>query len=139
MKYNSQNLGTTSYCLPGLTHNATAQFTSNTLPSHSQSLIVSSRITLSLLRLFIFVSVRLINFRLLPNLIDQATEVIRHPERESARSAPPPQRGWEIQSSAKRRTAGLVNCVPVVAHDFCLALPAAFTQPRPHLLADPCT
>ena len=34
---------------------------------------------------------------------------------------------------------GLVNFVPAVAYHFCLALPAAFTQPRVRLLAEPCT
>ena len=34
---------------------------------------------------------------------------------------------------------GLVNFVPAVAYHFCLALPAAFTQPGAQLLAEPCT
>ena len=34
-----------------------------------------------------------------------------------------------VQESAKRRSPGLVNFVPGVAYHFCLALPAAFTQP----------
>ena len=42
-----------------------------------------------------------------------------------------------IQGSAKRRSPGLVNIVAAVAHHFCLALPAAFTQPGLHLLAEP--
>ena len=33
---------------------------------------------------------------------------------------------------------GLVNFVPAVAYHFCPALPAAFTQPGDHLLAQPC-
>ena len=44
-----------------------------------------------------------------------------------------------VQGSAKRRSPGLVNSVAAVAYHFCLALPAAFTQPGDHLLADPCT
>ena len=32
-----------------------------------------------------------------------------------------------------------MNLVPAVAYHFCLALPAAFTQPGAHLLAEPCT
>ena len=43
-----------------------------------------------------------------------------------------------VQGSAKRRAPDLVNFVPVVAHHFCLALPAAFTQPGAQLLAHPC-
>merc|ERR1719229_1692728 len=43
-----------------------------------------------------------------------------------------------VQSSAKRRSPGLVNFVTAVAHNFCLALHAAFTQPGNHLLAGPC-
>ena len=33
----------------------------------------------------------------------------------------------------------MVNFVPAVAYHFCLYLPAAFTQPGDHLLAEPCT
>ena len=44
-----------------------------------------------------------------------------------------------LQGSAKRRSSGLVNFVSAVAYHFCLALPAAFTQPGIHLLAKPCT
>ena len=33
----------------------------------------------------------------------------------------------------------MVNFVPAVAYPFCLALPAAFTQPGDHLLAEHCT
>ena len=33
----------------------------------------------------------------------------------------------------------MVNFVPAFAYHFCLALPAAFTQPGNHLLAEPCT
>ena len=43
-----------------------------------------------------------------------------------------------IQGEAKRRSPGLVNFVAAVAYHFCLALPAAFTQPGAHLLAEPC-
>ena len=43
------------------------------------------------------------------------------------------------QRSAKICAPGLVNSVPAVAYYFCLALPAAFTQPGVHLLAEPCT
>ena len=32
----------------------------------------------------------------------------------------------------------LVNFVPAVAYHICLAMPAAFTQPKNHLLAEPC-
>ena len=32
----------------------------------------------------------------------------------------------------------MVKFVPAVAYHFCLALPAAFTQPGDHLLAEPC-
>ena len=42
------------------------------------------------------------------------------------------------QRSAKICAPGLVNSVPAVAYYFCLALPAAFTQPGVHLLAEPC-
>ena len=41
------------------------------------------------------------------------------------------------QGSAKRRSPGLVNSVPAVAYHFCPPLPAAFTQPGDHLVADP--
>ena len=41
--------------------------------------------------------------------------------------------------SAKRLWPGLVNYVAAVAYHSCLALPAAFTQPRGHLLAEPCS
>ena len=43
-----------------------------------------------------------------------------------------------LQSSAKRRSPGLVNFVTAPAYHSCLALPAAFTQPGDHLLAEPC-
>ena len=33
----------------------------------------------------------------------------------------------------------MVNFVAVVAYHFCLALPAAVTQPGVHLIAEPCT
>ena len=42
-------------------------------------------------------------------------------------------------SLPKSRSPGLVTFVPGVADHFCLALPAAFTQPGEHLLAEPCT
>ena len=40
--------------------------------------------------------------------------------------------------SAKRRTPGLVNFVTALAYHFCLALPAALTQPGDHLFAELC-
>ena len=45
----------------------------------------------------------------------------------------------QVQGSAKRRASGFVNFVPAVAYHSYLALPAAFTQPGAHLLAEPCT
>ena len=42
-----------------------------------------------------------------------------------------------LQGSAKRLWQGLVNFVTALAYHFCLALPAAFTQPGQSLLADP--
>ena len=48
---------------------------------------------------------------------------------------PPPQASLTqgpVQGTAIRRFPGLVNFV------FCVALPAAFTQPGDHLLAEPC-
>ena len=44
----------------------------------------------------------------------------------------------QIQGSAKRQSSDLVNSVAAVAFHFCLALPAAFTQPGDHLLGHPC-
>ena len=44
----------------------------------------------------------------------------------------------EIQGSAKRQSTGLVNFVTALAYHFYLALPASFTQPGDHLLAEPC-
>ena len=44
-----------------------------------------------------------------------------------------------VQGSAKRQSPGLVNVVPALAYHFCLALPAEFTQPGNHLLAELCT
>ena len=38
---------------------------------------------------------------------------------------------------AKRRSPGLMNLVAPVSYHFCLALPATFTQPGDHLLAEP--
>ena len=43
-----------------------------------------------------------------------------------------------VQGSAKKRSPSLVNIVAAVACHLRLALPAAFTQPGAHLLADPC-
>ena len=43
-----------------------------------------------------------------------------------------------VQGLAKRWSPGLVNFVPALAYHFCLVLPAAFTQPGAHLLAEPC-
>ena len=43
-----------------------------------------------------------------------------------------------IQGSAKRWSPGLVNFVTALAYHFCLALPAAFTQPGARLFADLC-
>ena len=43
-----------------------------------------------------------------------------------------------VQSSAKRQAPGSVNFAHALAYLFCLALPAAFTQPGDHLLAEPC-
>ena len=40
---------------------------------------------------------------------------------------------------AERRSPGLVNLFSALAYHFCPALPAAFTQPWDHLLAEPCT
>ena len=40
-----------------------------------------------------------------------------------------------LQGSAKRRSPGLVNLVTAVAYHFCLALPAAFTQPGYHFFS----
>ena len=44
-----------------------------------------------------------------------------------------------IQSSEILFVPGLVNFLSIVACQFCLALPVAYTQPGTHLLADPCT
>ena len=44
-----------------------------------------------------------------------------------------------VQGSSKRRSPGLMNFVPAVAYHPCLILPAAFTQPGDHLLAEPCS
>ena len=44
----------------------------------------------------------------------------------------------DIQGSANRWSTGLVSFVPALAYHFCLALPAAFTQPGACLLAEPC-
>ena len=43
-----------------------------------------------------------------------------------------------VQEWPKRWVPGLVNFVPAVACHFCLALPAEFTQPGDHLVAEPC-
>ena len=42
-----------------------------------------------------------------------------------------------IQGSAKRWSPELVNFVIALAYHFCLASPAAFTQPEDHVLAEP--
>ena len=42
-----------------------------------------------------------------------------------------------LQRSAKVNAPGLVNFIPAVAYHICLNLPAAFTQPVDHLLAEP--
>ena len=42
-----------------------------------------------------------------------------------------------VRDLADRRSPGLVNFVPALACHFCLDLPAAFTQPGDHLLAEP--
>ena len=48
-------------------------------------------------------------------------------------------RGFDdVQGSDKRRSPGLVKFVIVLAYQFCMAFPAAFTQPGDHLLAEPC-
>ena len=43
-----------------------------------------------------------------------------------------------LQGSTNRRVPSLVNFVPALAYHFCLNLPAAFTQPKAHLLVEPC-
>ena len=43
-----------------------------------------------------------------------------------------------IQGLAKRWSLGLVNFVTALVYHLCLAMPTAFTQPRNHLLAEPC-
>ena len=52
---------------------------------------------------------------------------------------PPPSflNAVSIQGLAKRRSIGLVNFVTLRAYLLCLALPAVFTQPGHHLLAEP--
>ena len=67
----------------------------------------------------------------------------QHDQRETARRSSR-NRSWMqsmkvVQGSAKRHAQGLVNFISAVAFHFCLALPAVFTQPRAHLLAEPCT
>ena len=44
-----------------------------------------------------------------------------------------------LQGSPERLRPGLVNFVTAVAYNFCLSLPAAFTQPGCSLLSGPCT
>ena len=44
-----------------------------------------------------------------------------------------------VRDLAKRRSLGLVNFVTALAYNFCLALPAAFTQTGNHHLAELCT
>ena len=43
----------------------------------------------------------------------------------------------DVQGPAKERSPGLVRFVPALAYHICLALPAAFTHPGDHLLANP--
>ena len=43
-----------------------------------------------------------------------------------------------LQGSAKRWAPGLVNFITSVSYHFCPSLPAAFTRPGDHLLADLC-
>ena len=43
-----------------------------------------------------------------------------------------------LHRSAKMRYPGLVEFVVALAYHIYLSLPAAFTQPRDHLLAEPC-
>ena len=45
----------------------------------------------------------------------------------------------QAAGSAQRWSPGLVNFDAALAYHFCLALPAAFSQPRDHLLAEPCS
>ena len=51
--------------------------------------------------------------------------------------------GWaghiHVQISAKVGAPGLVNFITAVAYHICPSLPAAFTQPGVHLIAEPCT
>ena len=44
----------------------------------------------------------------------------------------------DAQGPAKRWSPGLVNFVAAFVYHFCMASPAAFTQPGKHLLAEPC-
>ena len=44
----------------------------------------------------------------------------------------------DVQGSTNRRASGLVNFVTALAYLFCLNFPAAFTQPGPRLLVEPC-
>ena len=55
-------------------------------------------------------------------------------------SARKKKKGWLCykQGAAKRQNPGLVNLVPAVVYQFCLALPEALTQPGAHLIAYPC-
>ena len=43
-----------------------------------------------------------------------------------------------LQGLAKGQSPGLVNYVTFLTYLFCLSLPAAFTQPADHLLAEYC-
>ena len=43
-----------------------------------------------------------------------------------------------VLASTNRRALGLVNFVPALAYQFCLNLPAAFTQPGARLLLEAC-
>ena len=44
-----------------------------------------------------------------------------------------------LQGTTEMLWPGLVSFVPALAYHFCLALPAAFTQPGVRLSAGPCT
>ena len=94
----SMKPGNHSYCVPGL-----AQPNSTIYQHTPQSLSATYRITDHSVSLATFHSpVRLINFRLrLPNLIDQATEVIRHPERVASAPLFLPKEGEKCRAALK--------------------------------------
>ena len=48
------------------------------------------------------------------------------------------ERKIEYTRGPRKWAPGLVNFVPALAYHICLALPAEFTQPGDHLLAEPC-